>query len=82
MKKNIIIAATIIVASLAVAYYISMIGSEVAIHEKYPEIDQKIAIKAHRKMLRRAYTGAYNDIELNEETLDQIFRSIVKEISE
>lgn len=77
-KKTAIIS---VVALLAVGYsYFTVLGSEVALFERFPEIDPKIVVKAHRIMLRRAVTGQYNEHGESDEDHDRIFLDIVNEL--
>lgn len=79
MNKKIAIAG--IVGLLAGGYwYYTVLSSEIALFERYPEIDDKIIIKAHRIMVRRALIGTYNDHPETDEEYEKIFLDIVKEL--
>lgn len=81
MKKFILVP-LFVAGAIAVTSWFALLASEVALFDMYPDIDQKVVVKAHRLMVHRTLRGAYADVKLTEEKLDEIFRSIVKELSE
>jgi hypothetical protein len=79
-KKLAIIAA--LVALAGAGMYTHIVFCEVALMQMHPEIDEAVVIKAHRKMVLRAFAGRYNDINLDDDAVaDAIFLAIVEEIS-
>jgi len=70
------VAAVVVVGAAAV----SVLGSENALFEQYPDIDPKVVVKAHRKMLFRTITGQYGS-DLTDEQCETIFLALVQEIT-
>jgi hypothetical protein len=72
MYKTIITTAVVTAVSVAAAlHYRSMSDAVVA---RFPEIDSKIARKAYRRMLIKAYSGEYNDIDTaSDDAMDVLF---------
>jgi hypothetical protein len=74
-KLNIIVG--IITFSMA-AYYISMLGSEVALMERFPDIEPQLVIKAHREIMRNTFKGKYNHLNTEDDAvLDEILLDLV-----
>lgn len=75
------IAATAVGVVSVAAYVFSIYGSEVALMERFPDIDPQVVIKAHRKMIRATFAGAYENVDTStDEAMDAIFLSIVNDI--
>lgn len=70
-----------LVTITGVVGWFTVLTSEIALFERFPEIDQKVVIKAHRIFVRRTLTGKYNNVNLTDEKCDELFLGIVKEIT-
>ena len=83
MNKNtkIAIAASCAGTLFAAWQYFDLLCSEVALMERFPDIDSKIVIKASRKMMFASLTGEYDDVDTTDESvMDEIFLNTVKTI--
>ena len=74
MTKKILIITAAALGLSGVAYYISILGSEAALMDRFPNHDPKILVKASRQMLLEAWSGKYNDIDTEDDkVLDNIY---------
>jgi hypothetical protein len=78
MNKTTLTAAAVLVAGAAIAGYLK-IHSNIIV-KLYPDLDPKVAKKAHSMMVKRALAGTYSDMDDSDETYARIFEAIVKEI--
>jgi hypothetical protein len=74
-KTRIALIAVVVLSSAAVLWHIQFEGSTDALCERFPDIDPSIVRKVHKEMVRETLAGEYNDIELNDENCDEIFRA-------
>jgi hypothetical protein len=79
-KKMISIAALIAIVGAGLHWF-SMLGSENALFDRFPDIPKDVVVQAHRTMLKRTYAGQYSHIDMTDEACDQIFLDIVKELT-
>jgi len=82
MSKTKIAAIATIAGGMFVAWqYFIILSSEVALFERFPDIDTKDIIKASRKMYFAALRGKFADVDTNDEKLmDHIFLSYVNNL--
>lgn len=52
------------------------------IYTRFPELDRKVARKAYRKMLWKAFTGQLPDDldDYTDEEMDDVYRQIIQEL--
>lgn len=82
MNKKLIITTAVTISIAALVATFSVLSSEIALFEKYPYLDQKVVVKAHRIMVRRTLSGKYNLLDLdNDDICDEIFLGIVMELT-
>lgn len=80
-NPKIFIPASLALIAGAVSWF-TVLSSEIALFALFPEIDQKVVIKAHRIMLRRTLAGKYNHLDLDKDEINEkIFLGIVQEIT-
>jgi len=81
-KNKIILSTVIVTAAGALAYWFSILGSEIALFERFPDIDPKIVVKAHRKFIRETLKGTYKDrVIVTDEDHDKVFLEIVEALT-
>lgn len=80
-KTKIAAISTAAVALFAGWQYFTILSSEVALFERFPDIDPKVVVKASRKMYFDALRGKFANIDTNdEELMDHVFLNYVKTI--
>jgi hypothetical protein len=79
MNKTTLIAAVALTGAALVAGYLKIHTNIIA--NLYPDLDPKIAKKAHSMMVKRALAGNYTELDGSDETYARIFEAIVKEIT-
>lgn len=82
MTKTKIAAISTAAVALFVGWqYFIILSSEVALFERFPDIDKNDVIKASRKMYFDALRGKFADIDTNDDALmDHVFLNYVKTI--
>lgn len=80
MNHKIKIALALVTAIAASGTIISVLGSEAALMDRFPDIDPKIVVKAHRKMFFAALRGEVAD-DPSDEGLDALFLEHVRQIT-
>lgn len=80
-KTQILAFAGIAVTVLAVQQYVTILCSEVALFERFPDIDPAVVVKVSRKMYFAALRGEYANVDTSDDAvMDAIFLSHVKTI--
>lgn len=67
-----------IVGTSYIAYQVWVVGHDIALQERFPNIDPMLVNKIHREMLRDTYAGKLDDVNTDEE-LDAEFMRRVQE---
>ena len=79
-KKIALITAALTVLGAGAAYF-TLLTSEVALIEMFPDEDPKVVIRASRIMLRRTLKSEYTHLDTdNDDVLKSIFEDIIAEI--
>lgn len=80
-KTKIAILSATVVTLITLAWQLQKLGSEVALMERFPNIDPKIVVKAHRQMIKNTFKGMYNDRDMTDAVNDEIFLEIVQTLT-
>jgi len=81
-KKTIAIALAAVITAFGAVQYFTMLSSEVALFERFPDIDPKIVVKAHRTIIRGIWTGKYNSTDMSDDAAcDRLFLEVVETLT-
>lgn len=76
MNKTLLTASVVLMGAAYAAYHLK---HQSIIVNRFPDIDPKVVRKAYKTMMKRALEGHYADMDDSDETMDRIFRNIVRE---